>query len=85
MQAGFENFCKNVAMTISSVLVTNLTLIEQTTNTMEQNQNIEVLKQYTRQGLEYLIQCSNIPEDEIVKICLDFWHFWTMDILQKTK
>jgi len=33
----------------------------------------------------YLIQCTNISEDELFKICLDFWHFFSMDILQKTK
>ena len=33
----------------------------------------------------YLIQCTNIPEDELFKICLDFWHFLTMNILEKTK
>lgn len=52
---------------------------------MEPNQNIDFLKQYTHRGLHYLIQCSNIPEDELFKITLDFWHFFTMDILQKTK
>ena len=52
---------------------------------MEQNPNIEALKQYTKQGLAYLIQCTNIPEEELFKICLEFWHFFTLDILEKTK
>lgn len=52
---------------------------------MEQNPNIDYLKQYTNIGLEFLIQLSNIEDDELVKICLDFWHFFTMDILKKTR
>ena len=74
-----------MCLAISSVLQSNLTLIERSTNVMEANQNIEVLKQATHKGLVYLIQCTNIPVDELFKICLEFWHFWTMDILQKTK
>ena len=26
-----------------------------------------------------------MPEDELFKICLDFWHFFTYDILMKAK
>ena len=80
-QGNFENFCKQVCLAISSVLQSNLDLIEQSTNTMEPNQNIEFLKQFTQKGLEYLIQCTSIPEDELFKICLDFWHFFSQDIL----
>ena len=47
--------------------------------------NITFLKDFTKQGLVYIIQCSNIPEEELFKICLEFWYFFTMDILQKTK
>lgn len=84
-QSNFENFCKQVCLAISSVLQNNLSLIEQSCNIMEQNQNIDFLRQYTDRGLHYLIQCTNIPEEELFKICLEFWHFWTMDILRKTK
>lgn len=48
---------------------------------MESNQNIDILKQYTSKGLEYLNQCSNIAEEELFKITLDFWHFFTLDNL----
>lgn len=84
-QGNFEYFCKQVCLAISSVLQSNLALIETSCNTMESNQNIEFVKQYTSRGLHYLIQSTNIPEDELFKICLEFWHFWTMDILQKTR
>lgn len=81
-QTSFENFARQVCLAISSVLTQNLSLIEQTTNTMDQNQNIEFLKRYTQRGLQYLIQCTNIPEDELFKICLDFWHFFTLNNLK---
>ena len=49
------------------------------------NANIDALKAYTEKGLQYLIQCTNIPEDELFKICLEFWHRFSYEILQKTK
>lgn len=84
-QTGFETFCKQVALAISAVLKGNLTVIEETTNVAEANQNIEFLRQCTHKALEVMTQLSNIPEDELFKICLDFWHFFTYDILMKTK
>ena len=47
--------------------------------------NINFLKQFTEGGLQIVIQCSNIPEEELFKICLEFWFFFTYDILQKSK
>lgn len=52
---------------------------------MGQNANIDALKAYTEKGLQYLCQCTNIPEDELFKICLEFWHRFSFEILQKTK
>ena len=80
-QGFFENLCKEICLTISSVLQNNLSLIEQSCNTMTDNQNIEYLKESVKRGLWYLVQCTNIPEDELFKICLDFWHFFSYDIL----
>lgn len=74
-----------MALAISSVLKQHLELIELTCNTMEQNPNIDALRAYTEKGLQYLVQCTNISEDELFKICLEFWHRFTFDILQKTK
>jgi hypothetical protein len=44
-QSGFENFAKQLALSISAVLKMNIDLIEQTTSSMEQNQNIVFLQQ----------------------------------------
>ncbi len=32
-----------------------------------------------------MVQLSYIPEDELFKICLDFWHFLTYNIMIKLK
>ncbi len=32
-----------------------------------------------------MVQLSNIPEDELFKICLDFWHFFCYNVMMKTK
>lgn len=74
-----------VAMAITGTLKQHVSLIEQTCNVTEANSNIDALRNYTQKGLEYLVQMTNIPEDELFKICLDFWHFFTLDILQKTQ
>jgi len=31
-----------------------------------------------------MVQCSNLQEEELFQICIDFWAFFTMDILKKT-
>ena len=84
-QSGFENFAKQLALSISAVLKSNIDLIEHTTNSMEQNQNILFLQQCVQQSLTFLTQLSRIPEDELFKICLEFWHFFAYNTMLKTK
>jgi hypothetical protein len=89
-QGHFEHFAKMVAMAITSTLKQHQSLIEQTCNVSEPNANIEALRNYTQKSLQYLIQMTNIVVDgewpsELFKICLDFWHFFAYDILQKTQ
>ena len=43
-QTHFENFAKQICIAITSVLSQNLTLIEESCNIMEPNQNIDILK-----------------------------------------
>lgn len=74
-----------MALAISSVLRNNLDLIEEMTNITEMNQNTLMLVNTTQQGLTYLVQLSNIPEDELFKISMNFWHFFANDVLSKTK
>jgi exportin-1 len=44
-----------------------------------------MLVQSVQAGLNYLVQLSNIPEDELFKICMNFWHFFSHDVMIKTK
>lgn len=32
-----------------------------------------------------MCQLSRIPEDELFKICLDFWHFFSYNVMMKTR
>jgi hypothetical protein len=32
-----------------------------------------------------MVQLSEVQEDELFKICLDFWHFFSLNIMDKTK
>ena len=32
------------------------------------------------QGLDSLLNISFVPDDEVLKICLDFWHFFVPDV-----
>jgi hypothetical protein len=39
----------------------------------------------TQAGLNYLVQLSNVPEDELFKISMTFWHFFANDVMLKTR
>lgn len=67
------------------MLKTNIDLIEEMTNTMEPNPNILFLQQCVQRALEYMCQLSRIPEDELFKICLDFWFFFCYNVMMKTR
>ena len=42
-----------------------------------------MLRDQTLHGLTYLAQMSRIPDEELFKICLDFWHFFANDVMKK--
>ena len=84
-QTGFETFAKQLALAISSVLRNNLDFIEHLTNTIESNNEVQMLRDQTLQGLVYLTQMSRIQDEELFKICLDYWHFFAQDIMNKQR
>ena len=84
-QAGFETFAKQLAIAISSVLRNNIDFIETITNEIQPNNEIQMLRDQTSQGLTYLAQMSRIQDEELFKICLDFWHFFSNDIMIKQR
>ena len=52
---------------------------------MEPNENIKFLIECISRALMMMTQFSNIPEDELFKICLDFWNKFCYDIMVKLK
>jgi hypothetical protein len=44
-----------------------------------------MLRECVKRALQMMVQMSNIPEDELFKICLDFWHFLCVDIMQNPR
>ena len=58
----------------------NIRVIEELSDAIEPNQNIILLRECVKKALEMMVQLSSIPEDELFKICLDFWHFIAVDI-----
>ena len=84
-QSGFENFARQLAMVIVSVIKGSIRVIEELTDAIEPNQNIIMLRECVKKSLEVLVQLSNVPEDELFKICLDFWHFLSIDIMQNPR
>ena len=59
--------------------------MEGLTNTMEANNEVQMLRNQTLQGLTYLAQMSRIQDEELFKICLDFWHFFANDVMTKQR
>lgn len=52
---------------------------------MEPNPDIEFLRNSIDHGLTYMIQLSLVQEEELFKICLEFWHWFSNDVMMKTK
>lgn len=52
---------------------------------MEANPNVEMLRKCVSIGLQYMIQLSMIPEEELFKICIEFWHWLTHDVMMKMR
>ncbi len=79
-QQAFENFARQVAMVVASVVKGNLRVIEEVTDQAGDNQAVAALREATKRALEMMVQLSNVPEDELFKICLDFWHHLCVEI-----
>lgn len=67
-------------MVVVAVIKGNLRVIEELTDAIEPNENILMLRECVRRALEIMVQLSQVPEDELFKICLDFWHFLAVDM-----
>ena len=75
-QGGYENFCLQFGLLLSTFIQNHIDLVEATVTTPGANPDaIQVLVNKTRQALIYMLQLSNIPNDEIFKVCAEFWNF----------
>lgn len=52
---------------------------------METNSDIDLLRNCVNQGLIYMLQLTQIQEDELFKICVDFWCWLTNDVMMQTR
>jgi hypothetical protein len=62
-------------------------MIEELTNAAsiaDLTPDASMLANCTAIGLTYLVQLSNIPEEELFKISLNFWKFFANDVMMKT-
>ena len=72
-------------MAIAAMLRNNLDIIEQTTNQMEPNSDVNILRECTALGLNYLIELTSVPEDELFKICLEFWNWFANKVMMSLR
>lgn len=84
-QTGFENFARQLAMAIAAILKNNLDLIESTSNQMEANADVLLLRECVDLGLQYLLQLTSVEEEELFKICLELWHWFSNNVMIKLR
>lgn len=63
----------------------NLDLIESTSNQMEANSDVLLLRESVDLGLQYLLQLTSVDEEELFKICLEFWHWFSNNVMTKLR
>lgn len=75
-QSGYESFCQQFAILLSTFLQNDLEVVDTTlANPAVSPEAITQLVAKTQQAFMFLIQLSNIPNDEVFKICVEFWNF----------
>lgn len=80
----FEVFCLQLGLLLSEFLKNQIQKVE-TLITNNPNQFTSNLQIATAKSLDYLIQLSNIPNDELFRVMMEFWHDFTYYILVTTK
>lgn len=84
-QSGYETFCLQFGLLLTTFIQYQLDLIEEMlTNTQANPEAVGILMSKTNQALIYILQLSNIPNDEIFKICAEFWSFIATHVYDKT-
>ena len=80
----FEIFCLQLGLLLSEFLKNQIERIETlvTTNPNQFTVNLQIA---TAKSLDYLIQLSNIPNDELFRVMMEFWHDFSYYIMVTTK
>lgn len=83
-QSGYETFCLQFGLLLTTFVQHQVDLIDgMLGNTQANPEAIKVLSNKTTQALVYVVQLSNIPSDEIFKVCAEFWNFLTGYVYSK--
>lgn len=80
----FEVFCLQLGMLLTEFLRNQIQKVE-TIISNHANEYSSVLEGTLIKSLEYLIQLTNIPNDELFKVMVEFWHDFSYYIMVTTK
>uniref|UniRef100_A0A7S0M413 Exportin-1 n=1 Tax=Cryptomonas curvata TaxID=233186 RepID=A0A7S0M413_9CRYP len=67
-----EEFVQRLTLFLSTILKTHLPILE-----------TQELLMHLMQGLQYLVNISEVDDDEIFKICTEYWNFLADDLYHK--
>lgn len=81
----YEIFCRQLGLLITEFLKNHLEQIEQIIYEKGEDPIVKELMLTISRGLEYLIQLSNIPDDEIFRFMMEYWKDFTHHALIKIK
>eukprot|EP00357_Protocruzia_adherens_P031388 CAMPEP_0115046264 /NCGR_PEP_ID=MMETSP0216-20121206/48648_1 /TAXON_ID=223996 /ORGANISM="Protocruzia adherens, Strain Boccale" /LENGTH=1097 /DNA_ID=CAMNT_0002429317 /DNA_START=4965 /DNA_END=8258 /DNA_ORIENTATION=- len=79
----FEGFCQHMSLFLSNFFQNNLELVETTIPKLENNEDRTTLEAQVKKALIYLVQLTDIPEDEIFKINVEYWNWFAQRLYNK--
>ncbi|EGR34521.1 hypothetical protein IMG5_008700, partial [Ichthyophthirius multifiliis] len=80
--AVFDNICQFIALFLTGFFNTHLQWIDEQTYDLNNAIRENILESIHR-GLQYLVNINEIEEDNIFKICVEFWHSFTTQIFKR--
>lgn len=74
--SGFESFCLQLGLLLTTFIQHHVDLIETTVSNPAANPDlVQLLVAKFRTSLNFILQLSGIPNDEVFKLCAEFWNF----------
>lgn len=72
-----------MVLLVTSFVKNNMAAVENilATNQVEGNELLTGLMKTYEQALQYMVQFSYIPEESLFKICVEFWHYFTYEVM----